>query len=167
MTDSLWVRPPLVPLISCATGERVISTEACPARSIGYIFDNPTWFYQAMQQLQNLDIDVLVDVSMKADLTYYFNMYNTEVSVRSMLVWDRCIGGRGEGSHVDLFLHPCETTFSNPDGKLHGIHFYLESKWRQRRVHAGCACGVASQGRQGICSRTSCAMTNRNQLLSD
>ena len=50
-----------------------------------------------MQQLQNLDIDVLVDVSMKADLTYYFNMYNTQVRVWSMLVWDRCIGRRGEG----------------------------------------------------------------------
>ena len=46
----------------------------CPARSIGHIFNNATWFYQGMNKLQELGVDVLLDLSLKADLSYYFNM---------------------------------------------------------------------------------------------
>lgn len=77
-TASVWVRPPSTPLVSCATGDLVSTEGQCPATSIGHIFDNATWFYQGVNKLQELGIDVLLDLSLKADLSYYFNMYEAD-----------------------------------------------------------------------------------------
>ena len=33
---------------------------------------------QGMNKLQDLGVDVLLDLSLKADLSYYFNMYEAE-----------------------------------------------------------------------------------------
>ena len=50
----------------------------CCSSASAYIFDNATWFYQGMNKLDELGIDVMLDLSLKADLSYYFNMYEAE-----------------------------------------------------------------------------------------
>ena len=72
------IRSPVIPFISSAAGCEITSVDACPAQTISYIYSQPTLFHQSMTKIREMGIDIVLDLSMKADLAYYFNMWQPQ-----------------------------------------------------------------------------------------
>jgi len=73
------MRQPKIPYVSCATGDLVTAGTAAHVHDWGVVCDQPVRFSLAMDILfRGVQPDILLDISVRADLTYYYNLWKFE-----------------------------------------------------------------------------------------
>uniref|UniRef100_A0A7S2FI54 Malonyl-CoA:ACP transacylase (MAT) domain-containing protein n=1 Tax=Octactis speculum TaxID=3111310 RepID=A0A7S2FI54_9STRA len=93
---------PVVPLVSCALGGFVTATGKeggqCPAHSLEFIYYKPTLLRSALDAVKGLGVDLLLDLSVKADLACYYNIWQAEGDPERSLRMVPSLRGTGDSS---------------------------------------------------------------------